>query len=172
MLTIPWSRTSRLTSIRPVSNYGKGFRSISKRHPTIYLRARPSRFLTAEAVMAACFMKWNFIRANALSSGRRTTWRRMRISQRRSRNQAGRDEHDLMTRYLVRNIAAVPAGTADNDPAQFQAQRSRPVFSRFPIQQRGHGVPHAVINFRRNQPCPLKLCICLDPDRGRRAEPQ
>ena len=54
---------------------------ISKRHPTIYLRARPSRSLTAEAVMAACFTKWNFIRANTLSSVRRTTWRRMRISE-------------------------------------------------------------------------------------------
>ena len=63
-------------------NYGKGFRSdFEKASNYIYLRARPSRFLTAEAVMAACFMKWNFIRAIALSSGRRTTWRRMRISE-------------------------------------------------------------------------------------------
>lgn len=62
-------------------NYGKGFRSDFEKDPTIYLRARPSRALTAEAVMAACFTKWNFIRANTLSSVRRTTWRRMRISE-------------------------------------------------------------------------------------------
>ena len=62
-------------------NYGKGFRSDFEKDPTIYLRARPSRSLTAEAVMAACFTKWNFIRANTLSSVRRTTWRRMRISE-------------------------------------------------------------------------------------------
>ena len=73
-------RISRLINIRPVIT-GRDSALISKRHPTIYLRARPSRSLTAEAVMAACFTKWNFIRANTLSSVRRTTWRRMRISE-------------------------------------------------------------------------------------------
>ena len=84
-------------------NYGKGFRSdfekasnylfegttikvldrsalISKRHPTIYLRARPSRFLTAEAVITACCTKWSFIRANALCPARKAIRRRMRES--------------------------------------------------------------------------------------------
>src|SRR5699024_11529324 len=48
--------------------------------PTIYLRARPSRFLTAEAVITACCTKWSFIRANALCPARKAIRRRMRES--------------------------------------------------------------------------------------------
>ena len=66
--------------IRPVIT-GRDSALISKRHPTIYLRARPSKSLTAEAVMAACCTKWSFIRANALFPARKAIWRRMRKSE-------------------------------------------------------------------------------------------
>ena len=38
-----------------------------------------------------------------------------------------------MTRYFMRDTPLVPSGAADDDPAQFQAQRSRPAPTRISL---------------------------------------
>ena len=57
-------------------NYGKGFRSDFEKASNYLFEGT-----TAEAVMAACFTKWSFIRANALFPARKAIWRRMRKSE-------------------------------------------------------------------------------------------
>ena len=77
------------------------------------------------------------------------------------RNQAGRDEYDLMTRYFMRDTPLCQMEQQMMTPPYFKPRGHGRYYPGFQYSRDDMECPYCV-NFRRNHPCPLEQCVCLD----------
>lgn len=77
------------------------------------------------------------------------------------RNQAERDGHDLMTRYFMRDTPLCQMEQQMMTPPYFKPRGHGRYYPGFQYSRDDMECPYCM-NFRRNHPCPLEQCVCLD----------